>query len=407
MREMRQSRTSEVVGPPRRSPRVFLFSEARLHLGADGRVRAIDAANGPAAWARHSEQLEGAWLAARVGPPDPDAQVSMAGLLVHSLPYFHRPGQLVRRSPAVTRALWAAVGAADFSILRLPGAISLGAGSIARLRRRPYAVEVVGDPVTLLASGAVGPVGKVLAPLSGALMRWVVRGASLGRYVTAQTLQRHYPLRTGAASHYYSSVALRSEDFLQAPRQFLAPARHMIAVGTQDQMYKGHDDLLRALALMPHDGGYTVSLVGDGRCHGQLQDLARDLGISDRVRFVGRVNDRGRLWQELDAADLFVQPSRTEGLPRTLIEAMARGLPALGTDVGGIPELLPARYLVPAGRPDRLADALHRLAESPVELSSASREALERAADFDGANQEERVQGWLNAVQDVVEGANP
>jgi glycosyltransferase involved in cell wall biosynthesis len=225
----------------------------------------------------------------------------------------------------------------------------------------------------------------------------------LGRYVTARTLQQQYPLRPGAAHHHYSNVALRSADFAVGPREVRTPARRLIAVGTQDQMYKGHDDLLRALALLPEGSGYSLTLVGDGRCRKQLQELAARLGLSDRVRFLGRINDRERIWSELDAADLFIQPSRTEGLPRALIEAMARAVPALGTHVGGIPELLPAHQLVPPGRPDLLAAALHRLAESPTQLSRASQRGLERAADFASTNQEERVRKWLDAVQHVAQ----
>ena len=390
-------------GPRRPAPTVLLFSEARLHPGPDGGVRAIDLANGPAAWGSHQERLPGARLAARVGPPDPRAEVPLGDLPVHPLPYFHRPAQLLRRLPAVASGLWRAVGTADFSVLRLPGVVSLGAGTVLRLRRRPYAVELVGDPVTLLTSGAVGPLGAALAPAAGALTRWVVRGASLGRYVTARTLQQAYPLRPGAPAHHYSNVVLAPSDFAPAPRA-TGQARRLVAVGTQDQMYKGHDDLLRALALLDPAAGFELTLIGDGRCHEALRRLATTLGVADRVRFLGRVNDRGRLWAELDRAEIFVQPSRTEGLPRALIEAMARGLPAVGTAVGGIPELLGSSFLVPPGRPDQLAVLLETLAGSAAERSAASRTNLAVARRFDSENQEERVRGWLDALAEVVDG---
>lgn len=388
----------------RTTPTVLLFSEARLHRSHDGSVWAIDVANGPDAWQQHRARLPGALVAARVGGPNPKATVALGEVPMQPLPYFHRPRQLLRRLPVLASALWYAIGRADFSVLRLPGAVSFAAGLVLRLRRRPYAVEIVGDPVSLLASGAVGRGGSALAPTAGAVMRWVVRGASLGRYVTSSTLQSAYPLASMASSHYYSNVLLTSTNFARVPRTFSGPARRFVAVGTQDQMYKGHDDLLRALALLDGAAGYTLTLVGDGRYHSELRRLADELGLTGRIRFLGRVNDRKRLFDELDRADLFVQPSRTEGLPRALIEAMARGLPAVGTAVGGIPELLPQNLLAPAGRPDRLASVLEALAGSPADLTVASEANLATARNFDSENQEIRVQGWLDAVADFAEG---
>jgi phosphatidyl-myo-inositol dimannoside synthase len=84
----------------------------------------------------------------------------------------------------------------------------------------------------------------------------------------------------------------------------------------------------------------------------------------------------------LDRADLFVLPSRQEGLPRALLEAMARGLPALSTPVGGIPELLAACDLVPVGDAAALADRIAKWARSPRRLAEAARRNLARARDF-------------------------
>ncbi|GAB3976194.1 glycosyltransferase family 4 protein [Plantactinospora veratri] len=83
--------------------------------------------------------------------------------------------------------------------------------------------------------------------------------------------------------------------------------------------------------------------LGDGRYRPRLERLATDLGVRRQVHFTGTISAATEVRRQLDAADLFVMPSRTEGLPKALIEAMARGLPAVATSVGGIPELLPRR----------------------------------------------------------------
>lgn len=83
-----------------------------------------------------------------------------------------------------------------------------------------------------------------------------------------------------------------------------------------------------------------LRFIGDGGYRSTLTKMASDQGIADRVKFLGWLAAGPAVRAELDRADLFVLPSRTEGLPRALVEAMARGLPCIGSTAGGIPELL-------------------------------------------------------------------
>lgn len=380
---------------PDRHP-LRVFTEARLHHGPGAGIYAIDAASGDATWRPYSDIVGPIELAARVGPPEVDAVIPLGDVDVRGLPYFHGPAQLLRCLPRLVPSLWRAAGGAKLCMIRLPGVIGLGAGVAARLRRRPYAVEVLGDPMTLLRSGAAGRLGFVLAPLAGAVMAWVVTGAVGGRYVTRRALQQQYPLAAGRPSHTYSTVRLDSDDYRLDPRRYSTPIRRVITIGNQDQPYKGHDDLIRAVALLRESGReIELTLVGDGHCQEQLRRLATDCGVSDLVDFAGRVNDRGRLRELLDSADLYVQPSRSEGLPRALIEAMARGLPAIGTDVGGIGELLASDRLVPAARPDRLAAAILRFGNAPDQLSEAATQNLTAARRYSVESQSVRVADWM------------
>jgi glycosyltransferase involved in cell wall biosynthesis len=102
-----------------------------------------------------------------------------------------------------------------------------------------------------------------------------------------------------------------------------------------------------------------------------LRERAGALGLASAVEFLGQL-DRDGVRRALDAADLFVLPSLTEGLPRALLEAMAKGLPAVASAVGGIPELLPSEFLVPAGQPDQLAQSIRRLMSADAEREAAA-----------------------------------
>lgn len=127
--------------------------------------------------------------------------------------------------------------------------------------------------------------------------------------------------------------------------------------------YKDHASLLRALALVCRQiPDINLWIIGDGTEAIPLQALVAQLQLQNHVQFLGFRGDVGR-W--LAAADLFVLSSLTEGLPVSLLEAMAAGLPAIVTDVGGMPEiarLSKAATVVPRGSPEALAQAIIKYA---------------------------------------------
>jgi glycosyltransferase involved in cell wall biosynthesis len=122
---------------------------------------------------------------------------------------------------------------------------------------------------------------------------------------------------------------------------------------------KDHATLLRAIALVtPQIPDLKTLIVGGGPMEGELRALSEELGISGRVHFLG---DRDDVGDWLARSDLFVLSSRSEGLPISMLEAMAAGLPMIMSDVGGIRETvghLPGVILVPAENPSAMADAL-------------------------------------------------
>ena len=124
-------------------------------------------------------------------------------------------------------------------------------------------------------------------------------------------------------------------------------------VGSFEQMYKAPDVLLDAFCRCISLGlDLQLVLVGDGRHRQSLKSRARRFNLGDRIQFLGWLPAGEAVRHELDRADVFVLPSRVEGLPRAMVEAMARGLPCIGSRVGGIPELLHPEDMVPPGDTD-------------------------------------------------------
>jgi L-malate glycosyltransferase len=110
--------------------------------------------------------------------------------------------------------------------------------------------------------------------------------------------------------------------------------------------WKGVDTLIRAMVpVLENKSGAILSIVGEGPTRGHLEQLARDLGISKNIQFLGRV-DETSLDNLYALASVLVLPSRQykgmvmEGLGVVLLEAMARGVPVIGSDIGGIPDII-------------------------------------------------------------------
>lgn len=142
------------------------------------------------------------------------------------------------------------------------------------------------------------------------------------------------------------------------------PTRPTILVVGRLSAEKGHGVLLEALGLLRQAGvDATVELAGDGELRRDLEAQAARLGVSDRVRFLGGLHP-SEIPERLRRADVLCLPSFSEGLPVSIMEAMAVGTPVVTTYVGGIPELAvhgETALVVPAGNAGRLADALGRI----------------------------------------------
>jgi glycosyltransferase involved in cell wall biosynthesis len=139
------------------------------------------------------------------------------------------------------------------------------------------------------------------------------------------------------------------------------------------------DVLIEAASILRNQGvSFRLLLAGEGECRGELERLAETRSLRTRVSFLGYRDDVARL---TGAADLAVLTSDNEGLPIALIEAAAAGLPAVGTRVGGTPEVVTdsTGLLVPPQDASALAAALRGLIEDESRRSMLGRASYERA----------------------------
>ena len=150
------------------------------------------------------------------------------------------------------------------------------------------------------------------------------------------------------------------------PRQELGLDENDLVVGVVGNLRseKNQELLIRTLALLQgQKEHFKALLIGDGPCRSFLKQLAQQLGVADRVLFLGVRHDVPRLYGVMD---IYCLPSRYEGLPLTLLEAMAAGIPIVGTDVLGIKEMINHNQnglLVADNDPEALKVALLSLAD--------------------------------------------
>jgi glycosyltransferase involved in cell wall biosynthesis len=161
----------------------------------------------------------------------------------------------------------------------------------------------------------------------------------------------------------------------------LPPARLVTAGLLGENHAKGIDYLLRAVALLRPHRDVQLSVVGDGPMRSGYEQLARDLDLDDVVDFLG-VLSKAQLGDVMRESDLFVLASRFENNPCVVMEAMACGLPVVGTRVGGVPELIGpdngilAEPRKPQSIAEKILEALDAL--DRFDRGRISREALDR-----------------------------
>jgi glycosyltransferase involved in cell wall biosynthesis len=328
------------------------------------------------------------------------------GVAFAALPHYVGPAQYLRRRAAVQRAARAAARQPAAFLLRLPSQLATLLRVALESEGKPFGALVLGDPETVFAPGSMRhPLRPLLRRLFARRQRAECAAACAVAFVTSHALQAKYPPSRDAFVTSFSDVQLMPEDFVaqaRGPRPASATVE-LVTVASMTQLYKAPDVLLASLAACRAAGlDARLTLVGDGACRPRLERRARELGLSPAVRFLGELPAGEAVRAELDRADLFVLASRAEGLPRAMIEAMARGLPCVGSAVGGIPELLPSSALVPPGDVPALAARLLEVLRAPALLAEMSARNLERARHYQAAQLAGRQRTFYHHLQQAT-----
>ncbi|HEY7335882.1 MAG TPA: glycosyltransferase [Bryobacteraceae bacterium] len=367
---------------------VAVVIEHRYHRTPDGAIW-TSSFFGYSFWLRYLEVFDKVKVVARVRDaaeaPAHWKRADGDGVTFAPIPYYVGPLQYLLKMRRVDRAVCQAIGPEDAIVLRLDSQLAASIDRGLRKLNRPYGVELGSDPYDLFAPGSFDhPLRRLFRWWFTHKLRLQCSGAAAVAYVTQNALRKRYPASSGRYSTHYSSIELPARALAQSARRF-DPAKPLIlaTVTLLDQPGKRVDKLIEATAALRSEGrSVRLIVVGDGRLRPELEALAARLGASDAVDFVGLVPSGEAVWKQLDRADLFVTASRSEGLPRAAIEAMARALPVIGSNIAGFSEILPPENLVPVGDLPALISKIQEVASSPERMFAMSARNLEKARDY-------------------------
>lgn len=307
------------------------------------------------------------------------APVDGPGVAVTALPAIEGWRCVLGPLQELRRRVRAACDPAAAYLLRAPGVVADAAWRELMARGQPYALEMPGDPWLSLAPGNSR---RLLRPILRRhrlrlLRAQVSHACAVGYYSREQA--RRYPPGPGAHQTFVNDAGLSADAIVTAPRAFAAGARRrVICVGTLARTRKSPEVVIDAVARCVADGvDLELVWVGGGELLGPMRARARHVGLGERAQFPGQLPAGAAVLAQLDAADIFVLVSRAEGLPSALLEAMARGLPCIGSAVGGIPDLLAPEDLVTGGDARVTARFLAQVAADARRMEAMSRRNLE------------------------------
>ncbi|SFC82650.1 glycosyltransferase family 4 protein [Ruminococcus albus] len=305
---------------------------------------------------------------------------------VISVPNFKSPKTILVNKPKAEKIVEKCVRENDYFVLRTQSSIAQLAVKYIKKYNKPYIVESVGCSWDSYWNH--GLLGKAVAPYMYWKTRSIIGQAKYVYYVTGEFLQRRYPTKgkTVSCSNVVIDAPQKAtlEKRLEKLKSF--DPKKKLVLGTAaalDTRYKGQEYVIRAIKPLT-DMGYDVEYHLAGGYNGTkhdyfLRDLAKELGVLDKVKFVGNLS-ADKMPDYYDSLDLYVQPSKQEGLPRAVIEAMSRGCPVIGTSIAGIPELIPKICLFRKGSTDEVVKAVQRVLGT--DLDKLAKKNFKKSEEF-------------------------
>ena len=248
---------------------------------------------------------------------------------------------------------------------------------------------------------------RLLAPLYFLETRAIVKNSDYVHYVTKSFLQKRYP--TNGISLGCSDTNLGKPNPIALSKRLdkissktQTDEVKIVTVAHTDVRYKGQEYVIKAIAQLINKGKfqYHYYLVGAGEGT-YLKNITKQLKVERNVHFLGRKTPE-EVMSILTDSDIYIQPSLQEGLPRAVVEAMSTGLPCIGFNTGGIPELLEPEYIVKLKDVDGIVQRI-KILEDVEKYKSAATRNFNAAKEYEHSKLSSRIQQFFGEIKKDID----
>lgn len=258
---------------------------------------------------------------------------------------------------------------------------------IAEKLNKPYMIEMTGDIHNALIQSP-SRFKRLYAPFLYRQIRKTVKNCEFGLYVSKDYLQGKYPIKGKMCGCSDVVLDLSSSDVLEKRLNKIDKMKagniiNLALVGFYQGNGKGVDTALRALARLPEN--FHLSVLGNGTEENRKMwyNYGKEKGVSEnRIHFPEPLPSAQAVLHWLDDYDIFVFPTRSEGLSRALAEAMSRGMPCFATNICTMPELLPEECLFELDDDKKLSELILKYVNDKEMMKKAARVNFEHIKDY-------------------------
>lgn len=320
-----------------------------------------------------------------------------------NLPNLNKPQYIFTRMPGAKKTIRDEMSKCDLVFIR-GGIIGLISAKIAKELGKKYLCESAGCAWDEYWHHSLS--GKLMAPYMELNAKKNTRHAAYVIYVTEKYLQNRYPTEGVSAAVSDVVIGEINERVLERRIRKIEERKgdQPWVIGTAAGLVtrsKGQQFVIEAISRLKNELNIRYELAGTGD-PSYLRSVAEKYGVEDRIVFKGEIN-HNEIVKWMDTLDTYIQPSMQEGLPRSLVEAMSRGCPCIGSTTGGIPELLDKNALFQRGDINALEKKIREFHN--FDWKNQAVRNFNRAKDFQELILNDKREGIFMAYrEDVMEG---